>query len=116
MALGQVIINVKNGLHICQHDLAPTPERVPLPAPVALTILLLAKRLLGLVQWDCSDQRLPLLSACIASIASYMIFNRGECCSTTLINDPVEDDAHITLRLRNEKGHKARNKGQRTVT
>jgi hypothetical protein len=43
-----------------------------------------------------------------------MLFNRGECSSTTLANDLVVDDAHITLRLRNEKGHKAGNKGQRT--
>jgi hypothetical protein len=43
-----------------------------------------------------------------------MFFNRGECSSTALSNDLIVDDAHITLRLRNEKGHKARNKGQRS--
>jgi hypothetical protein len=44
-----------------------------------------------------------------------MFFNRGECSATALSNDLIVDDSHITLRLRNEKGHKARNKGQRSV-
>ena len=86
-----------------------------IPAPVALAILILAEKLLVTVQWDHSDRRLPLVRACIASIASYMLFNRGEYISTTRSSDLIVDDAHITLRLRNEKEHKARNKGQRTV-
>ena len=44
-----------------------------------------------------------------------MLFNRVECSSTALSSDMVVDNAHITVRLRNEKGHKARNKGRRTV-
>ena len=55
------------------------------------------------------------MRAYIASVSSYMFFNRGECNSTALSNDMIVDDAHITLRLRNEKGHKARNKKQQTV-
>ena len=78
-------------------------------------ILLLAEKLLVTVHWDHSDQRLPLTSVCIASVASYMFFNRGECSSTALSNDLIVDNAHITVRLRNEKGHKARNKGHRSV-
>ena len=42
MALGPMITNFNKGLANCQHDLPPTPERVPLPAPVALAILILA--------------------------------------------------------------------------
>jgi hypothetical protein len=115
MALGPMITNVKKGLASCHQDLVPTPELVPIPAPVALAIRILAEKLLVTVQWDHSDQSLPLLRACIASIASYMLFNRGECNSIALSNDLIVDDAHITLRLRNEKGHNARNKGKRTV-
>ena len=111
MALGPMITSVKKGLANCQQDLAPTPERVPIPAPVALSILILAEKLLVMVQWDHSDQRLSLLRACIVSVASYMFFNRGECSSTALSSDLKVDDSHVTLRLRNEKGHKARNKG-----
>jgi len=44
-----------------------------------------------------------------------MFFNRGERSSTALFNDLIVDDAHITMRLRNEKGHKARNNGERLV-
>jgi hypothetical protein len=115
MALGPMIKNVMKGLANCQQDLAPTLEWVPLPAPVALAILILAEKLLGTIQWDHSDQRLPLLRAYIASVSSYMFFNRGECSSTNLSSDLIADDSHITLRLRNEKGHKARNKGQQSV-
>jgi hypothetical protein len=115
MALGPMITRVRKELANFQQDLAPTPERVPIPAPIALAILLLSEKLLVTVHWDHSDQRLPLLRACIASVASYMFFNRGECSATALSNDLIGDDAHITLRLRNEKGHKARNKGQRSV-
>ena len=88
---------------------------MPIPALVALAILLLEEKLLVTVHWDHSDQRLPLLRARIASVASYMFFNRGECNSTALSSDLIVDDSHITPRLRNENGHKARNKGQRSV-
>jgi hypothetical protein len=110
-----MITIVKKGLANRQQDLTPTPERVPIPAPVAMAILILAKRLLETVQSDHSGQRLPLLRICIASIAFYMFSNRGECSSTALSSDLVVDDAHITMRLHNEKGPKARNKGRRTV-
>ncbi len=70
MALGPMITNVRKGLDNCQQDLAPAPERVPIPAPVALAILNLAERLLVTVEWDHSDLRLPLIRTCIASVAS----------------------------------------------
>ena len=44
-----------------------------------------------------------------------MFFNRGQGNSTALSKNLIIDDAHITFRLLNEKGHKARNKGRRTV-
>ena len=112
MALGPMITSVRKGLASCQQDLAQTHERVPIPAPVALAILILAEKLLVTVHWNHSDQRLPLMRACVASVASYMLFNREECRSTALSNNLIVDHSHITLRLRNEKGHKARNKGQ----
>jgi len=115
MALGSIITSIGKGLANCHQDLSPTPERVPIPAPVAVAIIILVEGLLETVQRDHSDQRLLLLRACIASIASYMFFNRGEFRSTPISSDLVVDDAHINPRLRNEKGHKARNKGHRTA-
>ncbi len=116
MALAPLVTSGRTGLEKCQQDLAPSRERVPLPAPVVMAILQLAKRLLLVVHRDYSDQRLKLLRASVASIASCVFFNRGECnCSGVLSEDMVVNDTHITLLLRGEKGKKARNKGQRFV-
>ncbi len=55
------------------------------------------------------------MRACFASSASCMFFNRAKCRSNAISEDLLVDDARITLRLRNEKGQKARNKGQQSV-
>ncbi len=52
VALGLMVSGVRNGLANCQTNLAPTAERLPLPAPVALAILEKAELLLRGVQWD----------------------------------------------------------------
>jgi hypothetical protein len=46
VALGPMVSGVRKGLANCQKDLDPTPERLPLPAPVALAILEKAEELL----------------------------------------------------------------------
>jgi hypothetical protein len=50
-----MVSGVCKGLANCQKDLDPTPERQPLPAPVALTILEKAEELLKGVQWAAHD-------------------------------------------------------------
>ena len=78
---------------------APTaPERLPLPAPVAMFILEGAEHMPPLVQWDPLDPRLQLLRASIAFISSYIFFNRGECSAICLAEDMVVTIDHITLR------------------
>jgi hypothetical protein len=78
VALGPVVSGVHKGLVNCQKDLDPTPERLPLPVPVALAILEKAEELLKGVQWDTHDQTdNMLLRACISTIASYVFFCRG---------------------------------------
>jgi hypothetical protein len=78
VALGAMVAGVRLGLANCQKGMAPTPERLPLPAPVALAILERAEALLKKRdQWVANDIR--LLRACIATIASYIFFCRGEC-------------------------------------
>ncbi len=46
VALGPLVSGVRAGLVNCQEDLDPTPERLPLPAPVALAILERAEKIL----------------------------------------------------------------------
>jgi hypothetical protein len=104
-----MVAGVRSGLSNCQTDLAPTPERLPLPAPVALAILKKAEQLLRSVQWGALlTTHILLLRACLASIASYIFFCRGECNASTKRGDLVVDPTHITLRLGKEKGQHAR--------
>jgi hypothetical protein len=46
-----------------------------------------------------------LLRACIATIASYVFFCRGECGVCARREDLMVGATHITLRLSKEKGH-----------
>ncbi len=96
VALGAMVAGVRLGLANYRTDMAPTPEGLPLPAPVALAILKRAETLLkNRDQWVASDMR--LLRACIAIIASYIFFCRGECGACAMRQDLVIDATHITL-------------------
>jgi hypothetical protein len=106
VALGPLVSGVRKGLANCQLDTAPQVKRLPLPAPVMLSILELAERLLPIVRWDVRDPKLLLLRAAVASMVSYIFFNRGECSACALTSDLVVDKKHITLLLRKEKGLK----------
>ena len=55
------------------------------------------------------------MRASVASIVSYVFFNRGECSALCLTEDLVETTDHITLRLREEKGHKALRAGMQNT-
>ena len=111
-----MVSGVRSGLANCQTDLAPTPERLPLPAPVALAILKKAEHLLRGVQWgSLMTTDIMLLRACLASIASYIFFCRGECNASTKRGDLVVDSTHITLRLGKEKGQHARQDGRKNT-
>ena len=115
VALGPLVTGVRKGLSNCQEDSYPRPQRLPLPAPVALAILELAERLLRCVRWTPRDPNLLLLRAAAASIASYVFFNRGECSACALVDDLVINDTHITLLLRHEKGQQTLNEGERNA-
>jgi hypothetical protein len=94
--------------------MAPTPERLPLPAPVALAILERAEALLkNRDKWVAHDIR--LLRACIATIASYIFFCRGECGACAMREDIIINDTHITLRLRKGKGKNALKEGHKNT-
>lgn len=109
-ALGPLVSAVRQGLGNSQIDSEPSDTRVPLPAPVALAILEQGERLVDLVDWTASDPsaELLLLRACVAVVAAYVFFNRGECGALVWTSDLYVDDDNITLLLRNEKGKKNR--------
>ena len=115
MALGLLVSGVRKGLEKCQRGANPTPERLPLLAPVALSILEGAKNMLPLVHWDPWDPRLLFPRASVASIVSYVFINRGARSALSLTEDLVVTNDHITLRLREEKGHKTLRAGMRNT-
>ena len=82
---------------------------------MALSILDGAEHLLPLVQWDPRDPRLQLLRASVASIASYIFLNLGECSALCLVEDLVVTTDNITLRLRGEKRKKDLRAGLRNT-
>jgi hypothetical protein len=105
VALGPMVTGVRKLLANCQKDLAPTAERLPLPAPVALAILEKAEELIKGVQWaahDCTNNM--LMRACTVTITSYVFFCRGECGVCARGEDLIVNTTHITLRLSKEKG------------
>jgi len=55
------------------------------------------------------------MRASVASISSNIFFNRGECNAFCLAEDLVVTDDYITLRLREEKGHKTLRSGIRNT-
>ncbi len=82
---------------------------------MALSILEGVEHLLFLVQWDPLDPSIQLLQASVASIASFIFFNRGECSALCLAEDLVVTTDYITLRLREEKGKKGLRAGLRNT-
>ena len=84
VALGPLVAGVRKGLMNCQTDIDPLLERLPVPAPVALAILELGEKLLTMTTSDPEDTNLPVLRATVATIASYVFFNRGECSACAL--------------------------------
>ncbi len=56
-----------------------------------------------------------MLRATVATIASYVFINRGECSAFALTGDLVVSITHITLLLRQEKGRKGLNAGYMSV-
>ena len=102
MALGPLVSCVRKGLEKCQWNENPTPERLPLPAPVALAIMEDAEHMLPSVHWDPWDPTLHLMRASVASIVAYIFVNRGECNALCLTEDLVVTNDLIALRLREE--------------
>ncbi len=102
-----MVAGVRAGLANCQEDLDPTPERLPLPAPVALAVLERAEEIIRIKNAQRGATNRKRLRACIATIAPYIFFCRGECGACAKRKDLIIDGTQITLRLRKVKGKNA---------
>ena len=56
-----------------------------------------------------------MLRSAVATIASYVFFNHGECSACALKGNLVVGSTHIMLLLRQEKGRKGLNAGYNNV-
>jgi hypothetical protein len=75
IAVGDLLADARRGLEMLQYRLVPSDTRLPLPAPVALDILLAANTLRDILTW--SPASLPLLvrfRACLAVCVNYTFF------------------------------------------
>jgi hypothetical protein len=75
IAVGELIAYARRGLEMLQERLVPTASRLPLPAPVALDILMAAAALRDTMTW--TPATLPELQrfrACLAICVNYIFF------------------------------------------
>jgi hypothetical protein len=79
IAVGELFADARRGLEMLQHRLVPADARLPLPAPVALDILLAANTLRDGLTWS-PDTRslLERFQACLTVCVNYTFFCRAE--------------------------------------
>lgn len=117
VALGPLVAAARKGLKNRQSSLRPKDARLPLPAPVALSILEHAERLVPDLTWDNSSglQLESLYRAMVAVLVNYIFFCRGETGVACQTGDLVTDTQHLTLFVRQAKGHHSDPQHQRPV-
>lgn len=108
VALGPLVADVRAGLGNSQVPLSPAPARIPLPAPVALDILVEAESVLSTTSWfSPQDPAVRRARALVAVLVNYIFFCRGECGVSLRSSDISVHDGFLTLLLRKVKGRAA---------
>jgi hypothetical protein len=107
IAVGELLADARRGLEMLQHRLVPTASRFPLPAPVALDILLAAAALRDTLTW--TPAMLPQLQrfrACLTVCVNYIFFCRAETGARCQTGDLIVDrpSQQICLFVRKCKG------------
>jgi hypothetical protein len=118
IAVGELLADARRGLEMLQHRLTPTTSRLPLPAPVALAVLLAADTLRRTLPW--TPAALPQLQrfrACLAICVSYTFFCRAKTCARCQTGDLIVDrpSQQICLFVRKSKGDQRRDPGDKLV-
>jgi hypothetical protein len=92
IAVGELLADARRGLEMLQKRLVPTASRLPLPAPVALDILLAAAALRDTLTW--TPATLPQLQrfrACLVVCVNYIFFCRAEIGARRQTGDLIVD-------------------------
>jgi hypothetical protein len=90
-----------------KHRLVPTASRLPLPAPVALTILQAATALRDTLTWTTTAlPQLQRFRACLAVCVNYIFFYRAETGARCQTGDLIVErpSQQICLFVRKSKG------------
>ena len=106
VAISPLVTRVRKGLTNCHRDIVPLPQRLPLPISVAYAIMGLDEYIILKADWTPQDPHLTVLRAAIASIVSYVFFNRGECSACALTSHLVVRSTHIHVESTTRKGGK----------
>jgi hypothetical protein len=118
IAVGELLDDARRGLEMLQHRLIPATSRLPLPAPVALDILLAADTLRRTLPW--TPAALPHLQrfrACLAICVNYTFFCRAETGARCQTGDLIVDrpSQQICLFVRKSKGDQRRDASAKQV-
>jgi hypothetical protein len=92
IAVGQLLADARRGLEILQERLVPTASCLPLPASVALDILLAAAALRDSLTWTHATlPQLQRFKACLAVCVNYIFFCRAETGARCRTGDLIVD-------------------------
>jgi hypothetical protein len=112
------VADARRGLEMLQKRLVPSASQLPLPAPVALDILLAAATLRNTLTWTPTTlPQLKIFRACLAVCVNYSFFCRAETgarCKTgdLLVGRPSQQ---ICLFVRKSKGDQRRSSTDKLV-
>jgi hypothetical protein len=118
IAVGDLLADAKRGLEILQHRLIPATTRLPLPAPVALTILLAADTLRLTLPWTpAALPQLQRFKACLAICVNYTFSCRAKTGARCQTGDLIVDrpSQQIYLFVRKSKGDQRRDASEKPV-
>lgn len=118
IAVGDLLADARRGFEILQHRLIPATTRLPLPAPVALTILEAADTLHLTLPWTpAAFSQLQRFRACLAVCVNYTFFCRAETGARCQTGDLVVDrpSQQICLFVRKSKGDQRRDASDKLV-
>jgi hypothetical protein len=118
IAVGELLADARRGLEMLQRRLGTADTRLPLPALVALDILLAANTLRDNLAW--SPAALPLLQrfrACLAVCVNHTFFCRAETGARCLTGDLTVDrpSQQICMFVRKSKGDQRRDTRDKLV-
>jgi hypothetical protein len=118
IAVGDLLADARRGLEMLQHRLVPPDTRLPLPASVALDILLAANTLRDSLTWSpATIQLLERFRTCMVVCVNYNFFCRGETGARCLAGDLTVDrpSQQICLFVRKSKGDQRRDARDKLV-